>query len=143
MKKDSLFLIELLKKTNHRVTKNKIALLGVLVNKNEPVTSKDLKKELSQLGITCNRSTVYRELIALTKSRIISQLFLDNRETAYEYNDSSKGHHHHAICLKCKKIVDVKAEKEHCQKDREFADDNFQELYHTLNIYGYCRKCQR
>lgn len=143
MRQDNLFLVELLKKANHRVTKNKLAILNVLVDKNGPITAKELNKEVVLLGITCNRSTIYRELIALAASGIISQFVLDSRETAYEFKDNNKEHHHHAICLKCKKIVDVKAEKEHCQKDQELINDNFQEIYHTVNIYGYCKKCQK
>jgi Fe2+ or Zn2+ uptake regulation protein len=143
MSEKNISLIEMLKNKGERVTKNRLAILKILLNHKEPLTSQALNKELKLSRNNCNRTTIYRELIKLSNSGIISSFVIDNGKRVYELVANNTEHHHHAICLKCNNILDVKANNYYQHNNCDLKNIGFDEEYHSVNIYGYCKNCKK
>jgi len=124
-----------------RMTKIKIGILDILIEKDCLVSRKEIAKLLLDREIDMDRSSLYRELQFLLKNKIITETHI-NGEDYFEIEN--KGcHHHHLICLNCKNIEKIKMNN-HLEEEEEkikIAKD-FKIIRHSLDFYGYCKKCK-
>lgn len=123
-----------------RKTKTSEAILKIIEKINRPISSLDIQKEMSNI----NRATVYRALDNLKETRQIRIVEMGDGVVRYELTSD---HHHHLICLKCKKTERVDLpEKEEINLEKiqiGFQKQlNFTSLQHSLEFFGLCQKCQ-
>jgi len=81
-------------------------------------------------------------LAFLKETGIVKEIqFLHERVKRYEL--SSLDHHHHLICLKCKKVEDVVLES-HLEEQEEkiLRSTGFHVLNHSLEFLGICHSCR-
>lgn len=105
-----------------------------------------LKKEEPSIGI----ATVYRTLELLTKAGIVQRFDFGDGRARYEFapNPKAEGHHHHLVCVKCRRIIDYKDfidEETELLKRTEKALSkkyNFKITNHLIQFYGLCDKCK-
>jgi Fe2+ or Zn2+ uptake regulation protein len=83
------------------------------------------------------KATVYRILNSLAGMGLINELYLRDGKTRYEI---SHDHHHHFICLSCRKTekimecpVSAYLETEDCNRV----------ISHSYEVFGYCSECNR
>jgi len=134
--------INSLKQCGLKSTKQRIAILDILEQSDQPIAAEQVFLDLKQREIAVNLSTVYRTLETLVNKSIVAKLTIsgDNR-TLFEYNRLV--HRHYLVCLGCKRILAIDScpledyERFLAQKT------NFKIAGHKLNIYGYCSKCQK
>ena len=99
-----------------------------------------LRKRDSEIGL----ATVYRALDLLSKLGILVQVDFGDGCARYELNtaDPNVHHHHHLICVKCKKVIEF---EEDLLDDLE-ADiaekSGFKILNHEVKFFGYCKDCR-
>ncbi len=99
-----------------------------------------LRDNQSEIGL----ATVYRALDLLSKLGILVQIDFGDGCARYELNttDPKIHHHHHLICLKCKKVIEF---EEDLLDDLE-ADiakkSGFEILNHEVKFFGYCSDCR-
>jgi Fur family ferric uptake transcriptional regulator len=86
-------------------------------------------------------ATVYRALIFLEESSLISSISLDKDIKKFENN--LKEHHDHLICVKCSKIIEFVNEEIEIMQDKIAVQHNFKLLNHTMYLYGICDTCQK
>ena len=99
-----------------------------------------LRKNDSSIGI----ATVYRNLELLCKLEILTKMEFGDGCNRYELNTGNPKvhHHHHLICLKCKKITEFKGDfLEHLETEIA-KKSGFKVINHELKIFGYCKDCQ-
>ena len=99
-----------------------------------------LRKKDSEIGL----ATVYRALDLLSKLGVLVQIDFGDGCARYELNtaDPKVHHHHHLICLKCKKVIEF---EEDLLDDLEAViakKSSFQILNHEVKFFGYCKDCQ-
>jgi Fur family ferric uptake transcriptional regulator len=77
----------------------------------------------------------------LKNQKFVEEFQLDDGIKRYEmFSD----HHHHTVCLKCKKIKCVKLKNELGRQEREVERKNkFKIINHSLEFYGLCRSCRQ
>jgi len=130
-----------IKTENRRLTAARVGILKALMQaEDKPLSDKDLKKWLRKNHIRVDRTTVWRQLKYLISKNYISRFQLESGKVYYELAGE---HHHHLICIRCKKIANIQldsVEKDLAAVDK---DKNFRVLGHTLELYGLCRACAR
>jgi len=115
-------------------------ILNLVENSKSPISSLDIQNTC----VILDRATVYRVLAKLKETQKIRVVELGDGVVRYE---SVKDHHHHLVCLKCKKTerVELPAEQEasliriekECQEKSKFTA-----LQHSLEFFGLCAKCK-
>lgn len=133
-------LIGQLKKKGFRFTKIRKALLELLVKSHKPLSSPEILRTFSKKGITVNKTTIYRELTTLKDNNIVSEIQLGDNTKRYEVAHSP--HHHHLICLACKKIEDLIMEKDLDREEEKINQSKgFRVVTHSLEFFGLCGVC--
>ena len=99
-----------------------------------------LRKKDSEIGL----ATVYRALDLLSKLGILVQIDFGDGCARYELNtaDPKVHHHHHLICLKCKKVIEFEEDLLDDLEEVIAAESGFQILNHEVKFFGYCKDCQ-
>ncbi|NMB28037.1 MAG: transcriptional repressor [Tissierellia bacterium] len=135
---------ERFKKEGYKLTTQRRAILSVIVENHEehlnPEEIYDIVKiKYPEIGI----ATVYRTLQLLEKLNIIYRLNFDDGYNRYELNYNPKGHHHHhLICLKCGKVMEVELDLLENLENEIERENNFKIVDHNVKFFGYCIDCQ-
>lgn len=137
--------------SNIRKTQSRMRVWEILNLANTPLTAKEIAvraaqdmKDQQRDGATEGAlwlSSIYRALDAFTNAHAVSRTMLADSQEAL-YSLAGNGHHHYAICMNCKK----KTELEGCpfaeENNLHAVDQDFMIVGHTVEVYGYCKKCQ-
>lgn len=124
-----------------RLTKLRKALIGIFTHHHQPLSIFDLQKILGKHKLSPHKVTLYRELDFLRDNRVISSVVLNDGLQRFEYVHLP--HHHHAVCVKCKKIEDVELENDDIQLAKFIrTPNNFQIMHHALEFFGVCSDCK-
>lgn len=136
---------EKLKNTGFKMTPQRRAIIEVLIkNDSEHLSSEQIydlvKLDCPEIGL----ATVYRTMQVLDEVGIISKLSLDDGCIRYEINlkKDESHNHHHLICKKCAKIIEV---KEDLLDEIEKSIENlykFKIVDHDVKFYGICENCE-
>ena len=122
-----------------RLTKVRKSIIEMLTGKSCCMTKQDIIEKLQRKNITPNRTTIYRELLFLVKSGIVQK----NNIAGSEYYEIPQDHHHHLVCLGCNLIEKIKICGHLKKQEKKIAEKNkFDIINHSLEFYGYCRKCR-
>jgi len=131
-----------LSKGGFRITRARRSIIEVLINSSLPLSAEEIIDALLRKKILANKTTVYRELTFLKDRAIVQEIqFLHERVKRYEVVFGS--HHHHLICMECKRVEDVELEGELEKYEREIMRSRgFKVLNHTLEFMGLCEDCR-
>ena len=128
------------KKTGHRMTKNRAAVLELFLTEEHPIAADEIQKKLKRKRITSNLSTIYRELEFLTNEEVIHEVKLQDKKRLFEL--SFKKHHHHLYCLKCESIEEVEMDHELETLEKKITQNKkFTIQSHLLEFFGLCSRC--
>jgi Fe2+ or Zn2+ uptake regulation protein len=122
-----------------RVTKIRKKIVQILSDTGCLIPQAEILARLKKQGINPNRSTIFRELLFLTQKNIA----VKNTISGVDYYEIPKDHHHHLVCLNCNSIKKVKIGNHLSRQEKQITEQNkFNIINHSLEFYGYCRKCQ-
>lgn len=127
--------------TGYRITPVRGLILETFRENLTPIAASDLIEVFKDLKFKVNKTTIYRELDFLIEKGILKEIEFGEGKKRYEIETGR--HHHHIICIKCKKIedvdleVDLEGEEKKIEKDKKFKIKN-----HSLEFFGYCKNCQ-
>ena len=121
-------------------TKQREAVIKVMESAQTPLPVQEIYALIEQSGEPVWLSTVYRTLELLyEKGLVLKTAVLDGDMAYYELN--RHGHRHYAVCVDCHKIVPIPG----CPMG-DFEPElqgGFRVLGHRVEMYGYCRDCDR
>jgi Fur family ferric uptake transcriptional regulator len=122
-----------------RITKLRKGILQILSNDDCLISQADLLLKLKKIKLSPNRSTIFRELLFLSKNNIV----IKNTISGIDYYEMANDHHHHLVCLKCNLISKVEADDHLEKQEKQILKNNkFIIINHSLEFYGYCHNCQ-
>jgi len=100
-----------------------------------------LREKDSEIGL----ATVYRALDLLSELGILVQVDFGDGCARYELNtaDPKIHHHHHLICLKCKKVIEFEEDLLDELEEIVENESDFKILNHEVKFFGYCKDCQQ
>ena len=102
-------------------------------------TAEDVYFMLSDKGIKTSVSTVYRNLHQLSEEGIIKEIVMPNGKTHF---DGKMINHHHAICVKCGKIIDIESNLDKID-EATYDVTGMKVIDKTIIIRGICTDCQK
>lgn len=122
-------------------TRQREAVLRVLRDAAAPVSAQDIGARLEKDGEAVWLSTIYRILDLFTEKGIAVKTSVLDSDMAY-YELFNPTHKHYAVCVDCHKIVAL----QNCpmtEFEPDLTDSDFRVLGHRIEMYGYCRDCDR
>ena len=121
-------------------TPKRLAILGILDAEPCYASPEELWQKLRGRFGTIGLPTVYRNLEELAASGVICKVIHPNRQLYY-YFCRNRGHHHHFVCLSCRRVEDVAS----CgieALEREMAEKSgCRVTSHIFQMNGLCASC--
>ncbi len=128
--------IEQLKQRGYKLTKQRQAILDVLMDLERPLaTAQHIFEKVVEINPGINYSTVYRNLDVLVQEGILRKIAFDQGAAYYELMDGK--HHHHLICKGCGKVQCV----EYCPLRDMPMNAGFVPTDHSFEVFGFCQEC--
>lgn len=130
----------ILKRLNLKITPKRLAVLKILSEEPMYVSPEEIWRKMKERFERIGLPTVYRILDELSEGDVISKIIHPNRQLYY-FHCGNREHHHHFICLSCRRVEDVnlciagKIEREVKRNLKGMV------LTHILQINGFCSSC--
>jgi Fur family peroxide stress response transcriptional regulator len=124
--------------TGLKMTPQRLAILAYLEGNIDHPSADDIYKAILKKFPTMSFATVYNTLESLKNRGSVSELTIDPVKKRFDPNPDP---HHHLICIKCSKILDI-----HIDYELQVPYENKQGFEITGNhieFYGICPKCRR
>ncbi len=130
-----------LKEMGHRITPQRLAILGVLAESEGHPSAEGIYEKVKINFPTTSMATVYKTLTVLKGLGEVLELEFS---TDYNRYDGSKPYPHpHLICVKCKRIADPEVSSLAEITRKLISDTGYKILSHRLDFFGLCPECQR
>lgn len=104
-------------------------------------SAQEVHASLRGAGHRIGLTTVYRALQHLVDEDEVDVLRNDDGESTYRA--CAAGHHHHLVCRRCGRTVEVESRAVETWADRVARQNGFREVEHTVEILGTCGPCSR
>lgn len=124
-----------------RPTRQRAAVAEVLARSAQFRSAQELHAALEARGVKIGLATVYRALQVMTADGEVDMLRTDDGEAVYRA--CSDGHHHHLLCRRCGRTVEVEGPAVERWTSQVSADHGFTDVEHTVEIVGTCPDCAR
>ncbi len=124
-----------------RSTRQRTAITALLGDIEEFRSAQELHDELRRRGEGIGLTTVYRTLQSLADVGKVDVLRTDTGESVYR--QCSKGHHHHLVCRRCGRTVEVEGPTVEAWAETIAGEHGFTDISHTMEVFGTCRECAR
>ncbi|MCH7552283.1 transcriptional repressor [Patescibacteria group bacterium] len=133
-------ILKRLRERGNRITKVRREMVALLVKAQAPLAALDILQVLEKKKLQVNKTTVYRELDFLGENNIVQEVEFGDKKKRYEISDK---HHHHVVCVQCKRVEDVDLEKDLDMEERKIAKQKgYKMINHSLEFFGLCAKCK-
>jgi Fur family ferric uptake transcriptional regulator len=126
--------------TAKRNTPQKTAVRKALGEANGFVSAGQLHQTLVNQGSAIGLATVYRALAELASVSEADSLTSSDGEILYRACGTE--HHHHLICRRCGKTVEIDAGRVEKWADEVAKEHGFANPSHTIDIFGECADCK-
>lgn len=104
------------------------------------ISAQALHSDLKERGSTIGLATVYRTLADL-ESGGSADSFQQEGESLFRAC-STNDHHHHLICRRCGRTVEITADHVESWAQSIAAEHGFTEASHEVNVFGICSSCR-
>lgn len=121
-----------------KLTPQRLAILEYLVDNKSHPSAEDIYKAVSKTFPTMSFATVYNTLETLKQRGNILELTIDPYKKRFDPNLKP---HHHLICVKCKKIIDIHDKFTLHLPKTEI--EGFEIVGNHVEFYGLCPKCKK
>ncbi len=130
-----------LRKSNLKVTPQRIAIYEYLLETKAHPTAETIYKEILKKFPTISFATVYKTLDTLCKAGLALEFNVG--EDSFRY-DATVQSHPHFICSNCSKVMDLDVPDgyKNFQKEISEANSQFDFEYNEMYFYGNCAECQ-
>jgi Fur family transcriptional regulator, ferric uptake regulator len=122
------------------LTPQRMMVVEALHGADRHVSAEEIYSQVKAKYPYANISTVYRTLDLLKELGLVTEIALG--DGCVRFHPAEKGHHHHLVCQKCGRIIDL---PESALAPLEGAlSDMYQfkaDLKHTA-VFGLCSQCQ-
>ena len=128
----------------YKMTPQRKEILKIFIENKGHMSAEDvytiLREQESEIGL----ATVYRALDLLSELGILMQIDFGDGCARYELNtaDPKIHHHHHLICLKCKKVIEFEEDLLDDLEANIAKKSDFQIVNHEVKFFGYCSECR-
>ena len=130
-----------LKERDFRITPQRLAILKTLAASKGHPSVDDIYQEVKALFPTTSLATVYKTVSLLKELNEVLELGFPDGSNHYDgYNPAP---HPHAICIKCKKIMDPELMNLDELSEEMSKKTGYKIFHHRLDFFGLCPACQQ
>ena len=122
-----------------RQTRQRAAVHAALSGRTDFLSAQQLHDVLRREGASVGLTTVYRTLQALADAGELDAILTDDGETVYRR--CSPNHHHHLVCRRCGRTVEIAARAVETWADAVADEHGFTDISHTVELFGTCGDC--
>lgn len=134
---------DMLKEKGFKLTPQRRSVLGtILENQGKHLSAEEIydlvKKTCPEIGL----ATVYRTMQVLDELRLVYKHNFDDGRIRYEITQNEDHQHHHLVCKKCGKVIEVEEdllEQLETQVEKKYT---FSITDHNVKFFGYCNSCK-
>jgi len=130
--------IEACREVGLNVTYQRIIIYKALLENNNHPSAEDIYHIVRREYPSISLATVYKTLETLAEHHLIAKV-TELHDIARYDGDTSP--HHHLICIKCKKIIDVYDEDLNKIKLPKDCSDGFCVFGYRIQFEGMCKEC--
>lgn len=123
-----------------RQTRQRLRVLEVLAAEPADATAQEIHARLRDTGDKIGLATVYRTVALLSESDVIDAMTHRPGETCYRL--CAEGHHHHLLCTRCHRVVELDGCAIEPWLNRVANDHGFVATDHRLEVTGICAGCR-
>jgi Fur family ferric uptake transcriptional regulator len=128
-----------LKGMGYRLTPQRMMVVEALHGADKHVSAEEIYAQVRSRYPYANISTVYRTLELLKGLGLVTEIALG--DGCVRFHPAEKGHHHHLVCQKCSKVIDLPASALDSLEEILLHDYQFKaDLKHTA-VFGLCSNC--
>jgi len=120
-------------------TYQRIAIYKILQQRQDHPTAEDIYKEVLKEHPTISLATIYKNLETLAGYNLIDKVTHLHDLARY---DANMNHHHHLVCNKCKKIIDIQIKNLEDLQIPSNLNKDFKVIGYKVQFDGICRECQ-
>ena len=128
-----------LSERSYRITKQRMIIVEELASSPRYVTAKQLHDRLVRRRSGIGLATVYRTLAALSDGGAVDALAHRPGEACYRLCGS--GHHHHLVCERCNRVVELAECDLEPWLERLGDAHGFEVTRHSVEVTGICSDC--
>ena len=125
----------------YRLTPQRMMVLAAIEGSEDHISAEDIYSQIRAKYPRVNISTVYRTLELLESLGLVTET--DLGEGRVRYHIAEKGQHHHLVCRKCGKTIDLGESVLLSLKDALRSRYDFEADLRHLAIFGHCANCQK
>lgn len=126
--------------TQQRRSRQREALLTVLGETPEFLTTQQLHERLAREGHEVGIATVYRAIQAMHAGGELDTVRTDAGEVLYRLC-GRRAHHHHLVCRRCRTTVEVEGPPVEAWATSTGAAHGFSDVEHVIELFGTCAAC--
>jgi Fur family transcriptional regulator, ferric uptake regulator len=119
------------------------AVVEVLGRHDCAVTALEIEDELRRRKPRVGRASVYRTLEALEALGLVQRIEVTRGAAGYERVQTGGGHHHHAICRSCGRMVPFEDDSLERAIGKVSDRVSFEVTDHDVVLRGRCERCSR
>jgi Fur family ferric uptake transcriptional regulator len=123
-----------------RATRQRTAIIRAMEREGRPVTAQSLHARLAKPGKGPGLATIYRTLQALAQAGFARTFPAGEGELSYKLCDP--GHHHHLICERCGRVVEIPSCEIEGWASSAARRRGFSVSSHQADIFGLCADCR-
>ena len=123
-----------------RSTRQRAAIVSALRKASGFKTAQGLHLEMLRAGERVGLATVYRNLQALAESGEVDVLQSEIGEAMFRLCDATN-HHHHLVCRACGRSEEITAREVESWAARVARRHGFNDVTHTVELFGLCGDC--
>ena len=132
-------IIQKLRDNGHKITPQRLDIVKILAKSVGHPSVEDIYDKIKKNFPTMSLATVYRNIVLIKLLGEVLELGFPDGSNRYDGNKPVP--HPHAICIKCKKIVDPDLDSLDEMKKEVALETNFKILNHRLDFFGICSDC--
>jgi Fur family transcriptional regulator, peroxide stress response regulator len=130
-----------LKSRDFRITPQRLAILKILAASQRHPSVDDIYQEVRVMFPTTSLATVYKTVSLLKELNEVLELGFPDGSNRYDgFNPVP---HPHAICMKCKKIMDPELMNIDQLSEEMSSKTGYKIFHHRLDFFGLCPECQQ
>lgn len=129
-----------LRELGYRLTPQRLMIVDAIEDSNHHISAEEIYIQVRAKYPHMNISTIYRTLELLKRLGLVTETNLG--EGRVRYHSAEKGHHHHLVCQKCGKIIDLDETLLFPLKSALREKHNFEADLRHLAIFGHCLHCK-
>jgi len=130
-----------LQERGYRLTPQRMLVIEALHSADSHISAEEIYEQLHNRYPYSNISTVYRTLELLKKLNLVTET--DFGEGRVRYHVAEKGHHHHLVCSRCGRTIDLEEAALLSLKNTLRRNYGFEADLRHIGISGECGECRK